>query len=456
MRSKLNPEKERSSGFKQKKPAQEAEEEAWEKISRSHEEAPTPGLAQPEISPEFLNQTREHIEELRGQLEARMADLERTRNKSVIQKLKDEISELETFVKKHSKEEEPVDKDVSEFAEPLTVESKSKERKPTVRGLNLAIENLDQKLKETVSRRLEAIRSTDSAALKAIQQEILQTRDELTKLRANREALLKNNIASTKERMKEILAHSAVSKAEKERHAKLREVEVTLDELKERELDKKDMDRWNKLLELDARQNRATENYKLLRSNYEALEPEALSGFIENIKNEAKTGDFDTQHVASQLISDIEAGRVAGFTEVEAKFFTTSELEAHARAEAVETMPPEMTAEDAIREWKMIKKRSVKGETEARAEEEAFIDYLHGENPNIITFTGKEYLAARSKPQKVGFLKKLFSFGKAKSDWEEMEEALNQVPNTSKLVGKFLKRQLEDIKGQKSLSVKSR
>lgn len=466
MESQLNPEKGGPNGSKKIKPAREAAEEAWEKISRSHEETPTPGLAQPEISPEFINQTREHLEELRGQLEARMADLEGTRNKSVIRKLKDEIKELETFVLKHSKkeigresvpiEEKSVDMAVSEFAEPKTTETKEKERKPTVRGLNLQIENLDQKLKETVSRRLETIRATDSTALKAVQKEILQRRDELTKLRAEREALLQKNIESTRERMREILAHAAAGKAEKERHTKLTESGITLEEIKEQELNKKDIERWNKLLELDAEQNRVTEDYKLLRSEYESLQPEAISSFLKSVKKETKTDNLDMSHAASQLLADIEAGRVAGFTETEAKFFTASAAEIQARTEAIESMPPEMTAEEAIHEWENIKKRSSKGESEARKEEEAFIDFLKKEYPDTITFTGKEYLAARAKPKKAGFFKKLFSFGKTKSDWEEMEEALDQVPHTSKLVGLFLKRRMERMKSQKPMSIKSR
>lgn len=428
-----------------------AQEEA-EQILKRHAEVPTPGLAEPNISPEFVNQTKEHLEGLRGQLEARMAD-QSTRNKPVIKKLKEEIRELEEFVKKHS-QEESIDIDVSEFVEEKSLEEGPKERKPTVRGLNLAIENLDQKLKEQFQKLYAT--STRDVLLKTVQKDIIETRDKLTKLRAEREALLKKNIESTRERMKEILAHATASKVEMERHAKLTESGVTLEEIKEQELNKRDIERWNKLLELDAEQNRVTEDYKILRSEYETLQPEAISGFLKSVKKETKTDNLDMSHAASQLLADIEAGRVLGFTETEAKFFTASEAEIQEREEAIETMPPEMTAEEALHEWENIKKRSSKGESEARKEEEAFIDYLHSEQPNIITFTGKEYLAARAKPQKTGFFKKLFSFGKAKSDWGEMEESLNQVPNTSKLVGKFLKRQLERIKSQKPLSTKIR
>lgn len=453
MESQLNPEKGRPSGSKQKKSTREAAEEAWEKISRSHEEAPTPGLAQPEISPEFVSQTKEHLEDLKGQLEARMADLEGTRNKSVVDKLKGEISELEDFVKRHS-QGESVDIAISEFAKPKPAETKEKEGKPTVRGLNLQIENLDQKLKEQFQKLYAT--STRDVLLKTVQKDIIETRNKLTKLRAEREDLLKKNIESTRERMKEILAHAAASKAEIERHAKLTESGITLEEIKEQELNKRDIERWNKLLELDAEQNRVTEDYKLLRSEYESLQPEAISGFLKSVKKETKTDNLDMSHAASQLLADIEAGRVAGFTETEAKFFTASAAEIQARTEAIETMPPEMTAEEALHEWENIKKRSSKGESEARKEEEKFIDFLKREYPDTITFTGKEYLAARAKPKKAGFFKKLFSFGKAKSDWEEMEEALDQVPQTSKLVGKFLKRQLERIKNQKPLSAKTR
>lgn len=450
--SQFNPENEKPSGTEKRR--RSAREEA-EQILKRQEEVPTPGLVEPEISPEFINQTREHLEELRGQLEARMADPEGARGKSVVDKLKGEISELENFVKRHS-QGESVDIAVSEFAEPKTTETKEKERKPTVRGLNLQIENLDQKLKEAVSRRLETIRATDSAALKKVQKEILQNRDELTELRAEREALLQKNIESTRERMREILAHAAAGKAEKERHTKLTESGITLEEIKEQELNKKDIERWSKLLELDAEQNRVTEDYKLLRSEYESLQPEAISGFLKSVKKETKTDHLDMSHAASQLLADIEAGRVLGFTETEAKFFTASAAEIQARTEAIESMPPEMTAEEAIHEWENIKKRSSKGEHEARKEEEAFIDFLKKEYPDTITFTGKEYLAARAKPKKAGFLKKLFSFGKAKSDWEEMEEALNQVPHTSKLVGIFLKRRMERMKSQKLMSIKGR
>lgn len=491
--------------------AEKAAKEAWEKISRSNEEVPIPGSAEPEISPEFVSQTKEHLADLKGQLEKRVADLEGTKNKSVIEKLKEEIRELETFVQRHSKNEvgeESIDIDVSEFAEPQTTETRSKERKPTINAINSQIENLDQKLKETVSRRLEAIRATDSAALKAVQKEILQRRDELTKLRAEREALREENKTFVKERMRGALAHYESSKKERARHQKLSETGLTLKELKEREMNKKDMVRWNKLLSLDAETNRSSEDYKRLKTEYETLEPEAVAGFMDSLRAEAQTGNLDLEHAAEQIVADIEAGKIAGFTEAETKFFTASaeevseraeaikamgegmpaeeavtewqkikkqsakkggaeeaeekffaasKKEAHERVEAIETMGPEMTVEEAVTEWEKIKQRSTKGEKESRKEEEAFIDFLHEKYPDYVDFTGKEYSDAKAKPQKIGFFKKLFSFGKPKTRLEEMEESLENVPNVGKLAGKFLIGRLNRAKKeQRPISVKSR
>ncbi len=476
-----------------------------ESIISQHEEIPTKGLAAPEISKEYAAEVtakdEARLEGLKQELRAQMAVPKGSRDAIIIEKLKEEIKELDTLVRQETSPEE-----VSAEAGMPEAEEK-KEGKLTIFAINSQIEALDQKLKTAIDKRLEAIRQTDSAAFRSIQKEILEMKDKLTNLRTEREKLREANKTFVKERMREALAHYEKSKKEKERHAALAETGVTLDELKERELNKKDMGRWNMILEMDAKQNRESEDYKSLRSEYESLEPEATAEFIKSLRAEAKTGNFNMQHAAEQLLTDIDAGRVAGFTELESKFFTAdaeeiraraeaietmgkeevaeeavaewekikkqsaqakgteaekkffaaSEKEAHARAEAIETMGPEMTIEEAVVEWEKIKQQSAKGEKESRREEEAFIDYLHEKYPNYIDFTGKQYSEARTKPKKVGFFKKLFNFGKPQTRLEEMEEALDNLPNVGKLAGKFLlSRKSRFKKEQRPILVKSR
>lgn len=485
-------------------------------IEKRHEETPSVGgMAAPEISREYAAEVaakdEERFKKLKDELGAQMAVPKGERDAALIEKLRDEVKELEALVKKGRQEarsERPsADAGISEPGVRAEAKPEAKERKMTIKTVGAEIEKLDKTLKEAISRRLAAIRSTDSAAFQGSQKEISQIRDELVKLRAEQDSLREANKTFVKDRMREALAHYEKSQKEKTYHAKFAEVGVTLDELKEQELSKKDMERWNKLLEADAKQNRENEDYKSLRSEYESLEPEAAAEFLKGLRAEAQKGDFEMQHAAAQVMADIDAGRIAGFTEMESeffaagseevrarteaietmgeeeapeeavaewekikkqsapakgseaekKFFSASEKEAHERAEAIEIMGPEMTVEEAVAEWEKIKASSSKGDRESRETEEAFIDFLHDKYPDYVDFSGKEYSEAKAKPQKIGFFKRLFSFGNAKTRLEEMEEALESVPNTGRLAGKFLISRLNRAKKElRPISVKSR
>lgn len=471
-------------------------------IEKRHKEVSSRSeMAVPEISEEYAAEVaakdEARLTELKSELQGQMSVPKGRRDAVIIEKLRDEVKGLEALVKKGRPETLPRHEEAERPAETKP------ERKPTIRTLNLEIEKLDLTLKEAVLRRLAALRSTDSASFRAAQKEISQIRDGLQKLRAEQESLRETNKTFVKDRMREALAHYEKSQEEKARHAAPAEIGVTLDELKEIELDKKDVERWSKLLETDAKQTRNSGDYKTLRSEYESLKPEASAEFLKGLRAEAQKGNFDAQHAAEQVLSDIDAGKIAGFTELESKFFaagaeevaaraeaietmdkeevaeeavaewekikkqsapakgaeaeekffSASKEQAHARAEAIETMGPEMSVEEAVAEWEKIKERSAKGDKESK-KEEAFIDYLHENYPDYVDFSGKEYSEAKAKPQKVGFFKKLFSFGKAKTRLEEMEESLENVPNTGRLAGIFLLGRAKKEPGH--ISVKSR
>ncbi len=444
----------------QKKSRKDLAREEAEKILGRHEEVPVRGLAKPEISPEYMADVQKRLRELREERRSQMAKDRDERDVDLIDSLKKEIKGLEALVKEHGEVPEPEQKneEPAEVEVKDVVEEREKPKRRTVFSVNKEINSYELELKTAIDGRLQAIRSTDPKMLKEVQGKIAGLRDKLSSLRAEHRDLLDESKAFVKTKMREAISHYEQSKKERERHAELAKFEVSLEELKEKELDKKDMERWKILSELDAKQNRDTADYKTKRKAFESVPPESAFGFIGDLKKEAKSGNFEKQHIAAQLLEDIEAGRVSGFTETEAKFFAASDEEAYKRAEASETMGADMTVEEAVREWEKIQKQSSKGETEARLAEQTFIDYLHGQYPDFIHFTGKEYQSAKTKPEKIGFFKKLFSFGKPKTRLQEMEEALDNIPNIGELAGKFLLARKIRSSGaeNKPISVKAR
>ena len=176
METQNNPEIEKPRQAKRKKIELTLEEGA--QIEKRHEETPSRGeMAVPEISKEYAAEVaakdEARLEELKSELQGQMSVPKGKRDAVIIEKLQDEVKELEALVKKGKQEARPqrdtsekptVDVGISELDKKAETKPEPKERKPTVRTINLEIEKLDGTLKEAIDRRLVAIRSTDSAS----------------------------------------------------------------------------------------------------------------------------------------------------------------------------------------------------------------------------------------------------------------------------------------------------
>ena len=326
-----------------------------------------------EFPPKDVAAARERMNQLQSDLQEALGWGTGT---ETTDKIKREIRELQQFVRKHGKPELRIVRE----APPPEPERKKKavyEAKPR----KLTIKEIDATIGELEGQRATLVGRMAGAGLKKGE----------TKIVAEQIAAVNGEIAALQEQRTEIINRTKRDFGMKEPIAKVTE--------------------------------RMGRSFELAREKKQVEE--------ERSEEASEQVDRDRQRTLAKLEVK-QSGLAAG--EAEAEFFTASDAEAAERAEGVELMGEELGAEEAIREWRSVVKKSSLSEAEARQRTLKFIDHLHREFPSAVTFTGLDYVTTQSKPQKIGFWKKFFG---AKTELQQMDNVIENLPNIGNLYTSF-------------------
>lgn len=338
-----------------------------------------PSKEEPSFSPEYVKSARTRLTELRR-------DFKEAENwgtgSETVAKLKQEIRELEQFIRKYGKTELRVipggAPEVRHKATRAPLEVKP--RPLTVKEIDATIAELSEQSKNLGGQFSKALDTKGQSAI--VKEQIELVNKELAELRARREEIInrtRREAGSRGKPTKEIIQEMGRSFSESRRKA-------TVDaEREERRIAAADQERHRTIRKLEVRQ----------------------SGLAE--------------------------------TEAEAKFFAADDEEAALRSEGMRLLGSELSPEEAAREWTRMVREAPKSGMEARQNVIAFIDSLHKTFPEYVPFTGRDYFDITENPKKTGFWKRVFGLkSEAAIRQKKMEEALESVPNIGKLYTTFL------------------
>lgn len=348
-----------------------------ESLTPSPETESAPPAKGVEISKTYIKDARARLESLKTDLKE--AEEWGTATDS-IEKIKQEIGELETFVKRHGKPDLRVVRPEVAPAAPAPTEKRSPipegaPRKLTVKEIDATLAELQEQAKNLGAQFSKSLDVKGQASV--VKEQIALVNAEIADLKAQRATI--------------------IGRVKRESGTK-----------------------GEPIARVTERMGKSFEQTREKKAVAEAREGLAVAA-----QDEARGRHWRKAAATSEGLAGSEA---------EAEFFAASDNEAHTRAEGMETLGEHLSPSEAAKEWQRMVTESSISDAETRQRTIAFIDRLHKRFPDFVNFTGADYTAALSEPQKVGFFKKLFG---GQTRLKQMEQALESVPNVGRLYATF-------------------